>query len=67
MGEVEDIEVLYQINIKGAFCESSFSHQACVNKDLGTSQGGKVKYKTKIQGGHGWVIDGVQVSTILGA
>ena len=38
------------------------------HKDLGISQGGnQVNYKTKIQGGRGWVIDGVQVSTIVGA
>ena len=36
------------------------------HKDLGTSQGGNRYYTNGIQGGRGWVIDGVQVSTIVG-
>ena len=30
MVEVKDIGVLDQTNMKGAFCECSFSHQACI-------------------------------------
>ena len=69
MVEVKDIGVLDQTNIKGAFCECSFSHQACI-KSTRILEQAKVetgKIQKKIQGGRGWVIDGVQVSTIMGA
>src|SRR5882762_8605320 len=68
MCEEEDIGVLYQTNIKGAFCECSFSHQACIKSTRILEQAkvetGIVQYI--IQGGRGWVIEGVQVSTIVG-
>ena len=69
MLEREDMGVLYQTDIKGAFCECSFSHQACIKSTRILEQ---AKVETGIiqnvrQGGRGWVIDGVQVSTIVGA
>ena len=69
MGKREDIGVLDQTNIKGAFCKCSFSHQACI-KSTRILEQAKVEtgiIQNIIQGGRGWVIDGVQVSTIVGA
>ena len=69
MVEMIDIGVLYQTNIKGAFCGCSFSHQACI-KSTRILEQAKVEtgiIQNEIQGQRGWVIDGVQVSTIVGA
>ena len=63
------IECYTKRYVKGAFCECSFSHQACIKSTRILEQAkveiGNVQ-KYKIQGGRGWVIDGVQVSTIEG-
>src|SRR5712691_11165343 len=50
-----DIRVLYQTDIKGAFCECSFSHQACIKSTriLEQAKVERGKIQNKIQGGVG--------------